>query len=336
MCEEEDNLLYLPTQHTNIKYKVKIPTEFIDFLLEKYSKDKNHDIHESVVFHYLKQYPINKLLYIYTFHKSLFFTPTPGNYSLLNHYIEILLRVKRQYYILHRIITKFKRQKYYRPFNEYSLTFEDIDEAQPTYHIYKNRRIYRFSLTDIKMICMNLCFYHSDFSIAIKQLRNPYMNTILSKNELYRIFLFLRENNNVPELFSLYMKCHFNEFTFTLHHRFTILKFGIHDFYKKASKHARMSYFLRMVYLYYPDAHIDIDSLSESCIDEFYNCFEYLIIPFMYRIYCDETRIKQKYDQLLRNKFILFYSKNHKFGRRIINSKPDGSRTMEIHEKINY
>ena len=339
MCEEENNLPYLPTQHTNIKYKLKIPTEYIDFLLENHSEESNWDIHVSVVLHYLKYYPVNKLLYIYTYHKELFFTPKPNDFSLLNHYIDIILNIKRQYFILHRVVTRVKRQKYYESFNDFSLTFEDIDETKPLYKLYKNRRIYIFPLRDIKMICTNMCFFHSDFTIAVKQLRNPYTNTILSKSVLYGFYCFLKEHNSVPELYYLYMNCNFNEFTFKLHHRYTILKFGIHDYYKNASNNLKMNYFYRMVYRYYPDKGFDFDDLSDECIDEFYTCFEYLIIPFMHVMYCDETRIRQKYDQLLRNKFILFYSKNHMFGRRVIRRSLNGwnvTAHQSVCETINY
>ena len=99
MYKKEEYLPYLPTQHTNIKYKLKIPNEFIDFLLQQYSKKINSDIHESVMLHYLKYYPINKLLYIYTFHKRFFFTPIPGDYSLLDHYIEILQKMESLYFL---------------------------------------------------------------------------------------------------------------------------------------------------------------------------------------------------------------------------------------------
>ena len=336
MYKEENYLPYLPTQYTNIKYKLKIPLEFIDFLLKKKLNEKNSDIHECVILHYLKHYPINKLLYIYTFHKNLFFTPTPGDYSLLTHYIEILLRIKRQYYILTRVFTKFKRQKYFNDFNEFSLTFEDIDRSQPLYRIYKNKRIFIFPIRDIKMICMNMCFFHNDFTISVKQIRNPYTNAILSKYQLYGIYCFLYENNSVPELFNLYMNCQFNEFSFKLHHRCTILKFGIHDYYKNASKKLKMNYFYRMVYKYYPDKDFDFDELSDESLEQFYSYFEYLILPFMYRMYYDETRIKQKYERLLMNKFIIFYSKNYMFGRRIIKRKLDGSIYQIVHEKINY
>ena len=61
MYNKEEYLPYLPTQHTNIKYKLKIPNEFIDFLLQQYSKQINSDIHESVILHYLKYFTNNWL-----------------------------------------------------------------------------------------------------------------------------------------------------------------------------------------------------------------------------------------------------------------------------------
>ena len=119
------------------------------------------------------------------------------------------------------------------------LYMNELDPTSPnTFKLINTNGIYLFSLQNLNRIIVDAITHHSGMFIEPLHIKNPYTNDLLSKCDLFNIYLKSRKNHiRIHEMFKRFFRCEFNIFEFRRTYETELRDYAIYQY----AKHANIS-----------------------------------------------------------------------------------------------
>lgn len=117
------------------------------------------------------------------------------------------------------------------------LYMNELDANHPTtFKLVHTNGLYLFSLQNLVRIIVDAITNQSGMFVEPLPIKNPYTNTLLSKSDLFNIYLAMRlGERRIPELLEKFFKCEFNIFEFRRRHETELRDLAIDQYSRTAS-----------------------------------------------------------------------------------------------------
>jgi len=203
------------------------------------------------------------------------------------------------------------------------LLLNEIDTTKRNVFIFiQNNVKYAFVINDlINIITASLsnCSFFFAEPLAIK---NPYNNIFLSKSILYNLYFYMKTNLfQIPVLFDLYFRSHFDISVFELHNESYIREVYIKNFVTRSDYRTLYPHLLDMFDEYRPYLN-NILIHNNFPRNELIKIMRpYLELHLLSKYLISGSERKYRADCLLKRKLYKFSSCNPEFGRKVVNDK---------------
>ena len=252
--------------------------------------------------------------YKYFILKNFLFAPTVDDISR-QVFIETFNNIQTKYLALLRFksIVHFKVKKHLD--DRIDLQFNNLDLMDDKYKItlINNNVKYQFSIFDLIKIINTALSYHYRFFPEPTTIKNPWDNSIFTHNNLYNIYIFIKNVDNVhmPVLFFRFFQSNFCTKHFLDNNQLIIKKFIINNC--KNLPDDKKIYYIRTMLKSY---NILVDKLYPD--KKLIHIFDDYLKMYLSSKYSYETDIRIKNRIKLHKRLKLFKNNQPTFGRKII------------------
>lgn len=126
---------------------------------------------------------------------------------------------KRRMFLFQKYLKKWIHHNKYIYKNDCDLLLSKLDNKTEYPKIYENKYIYRFSKNDIHNLIVSNVVYGEYQIPRILPIKNPWTNSVLSKIQLYNLFISSNSTNKIPWIFKEYALCNFDPNRMIVKHR---------------------------------------------------------------------------------------------------------------------
>ena len=217
--------------------------------------------------------------------------------------------------------------KKYILFNNYNLELDNFKGNH--FNMYIDKIEYKFDFNDFKNLIINSLFNYELYNtthiiIKPRNIKNPYTNIEISRNNLYNFYFFCKKNRyTIPSIYLLYYKEDFNIKQLFCNHEIYIVKKSLINCIKNLSNSDKFDYLMLMINEYTEFIikylkNFSIRFLLYNYKTQFYNISlekinyynnflrDYLLCNYL----LDNNYIKQFIDLKIKNIIKLLYDNN--------------------------
>ena len=277
----------------------------------------------AVSIHNITNYEFTK--YKYFILKNFLFAPTVDD-TTRQAVIETFNNIQKKYLALLRFknIVHFKLKKHLD--DRIDLQFNNLDLMDDKYKItlINNNVKYQFSIFDLIKIINTALSYHYRFFPEPTTIKNPWDNSIFTHNNLYNIYFFIKNVDNVhmPVLLFRFFQSNFCTKHFLDNNQLIIKKFIINNC--KNLPDDKKIYYIRTMLKSYNIRVSSSDNSDGIYVDKLYpdkkliHIFDDYLKMYLSSKYSYESDIRIKNRINLNKRLKLFKNNQPTFGRKII------------------
>ena len=235
---------YIPQKYTNPNYKDPFQINQEDFSSELWEKMEENKVWYKMHEHVSQETYTARLLIHIMCKKNIFhiqhlilelenrFSSPKVREELVNHFCKF----KQTYWAFTKLARIWKIRN--TPIRiQTDLYMNELDPSNKyTYQLIHPSGIYLFSLQNLARIIVDAITHQTGMFVEPLTIKNPYTNGLLTKCDLYNIYLYLRQNNmRIHEMLEKFFRCEFNVFEFRRKHETELRDLAIEQYAKTAS-----------------------------------------------------------------------------------------------------
>lgn len=123
---------------------------------------------------------------------------------------DLIFLGRRRMFLFKKYLRNWIHHKKYIYHNDCDLLLSKLDNNKKYPEIYENNFIYRFSKADIHNLIISNVIYGEYQIPRILPIKNPWTNSVLSKIQLYNLFISSNSTKRIPWIFKEYALCDFD------------------------------------------------------------------------------------------------------------------------------